>query len=1006
MSRHASLDVRYPLQSGAVTASCALAAAALVALLAGVAGPAAAATTVPRSLGGVVRDRQQRTGFICQEADPDNGSSVPGATVLLPPIRPETVCDAEGRFRVDGLTSERSEIRAQLAGLDRSAPESIGLTTDDATSLAIALSASSIGSPTPTTEAPETISGTVIGVERSPASGGAPHDAVRLVVLTTAETLAVALGPNWYVDAQEWVPTTGDGVVIAGRYVNDDRGVAFEAATVQAGERQLMLRSSDGSPAWAGQGAGHGRSRDRRHGRGYARIAARFDPGAERSRFVGVVRDASGLAVPGATVWVRPSGPTVATGADGTYAIAALRAGNYQLMAELPGFGQVSSEPVVINPGLEWSVDFVLAPELTEEVVVTGTRTERLLADVPIRTEIIGRPMLEAVTARTLADAVEFTPGIRVENDCQNCNFQQIRMLGLAGDYTQVLMDGQPTMSSLAMVYGVEQIPARMIERIEVVKGGGSTLYGSGAVGGIINIIPREPSRTGVFVENRVEVRKGLPSESFSASADWVAADRQTTATVFGQFDWVKPIDVDGDGFTELSDRRFNAFGGRVGRLAVGGRAKLTVDVARITEDRRGGNRLDLPPHEADLTEATWMTRHTGAVSWAHAINPLLDYRLAVSVASMDRDSYYGSGRDPNAYGQSENTVSVIDSQINHHLGSHVLSWGGQVHFDGLKDTQPSYGRVVDNAYRDVGIYAQDDWSFRSGWELVYGLRTDVHSALSDPVLSPRIALRYSPAAALTVRASLATGFRAPQVFDEDLHITQVAGEGQVIRLDPDLREERSMSWTVGTEWTPAVGRGRGLLEANVFRTRLRDLFHNVEADDPLTPEAEFLKVNLGRANVYGIETNLGWGVGTAFTVKGGLVVERARFDEPEPDFGSLDFFRTPDWYGNLVISSQTERVGDCFVGLRYTGPMKAPHYAGFIEEDRLEVTRPFWTVDASFSRPVLRAGERQLVLVLAVKNLANAYQEDLDQGMYRDAGYVYGPRSPRVLSLGVRVTF
>ena len=851
----------------------------------------------------------------------------------------------------------------------------------------------------------ETVSGTVIGVERAPAPAGAPHHGVRLIVSTANEMLTVILGPDWYVDTQQWMPGTGELVEIAGRHVDDDRGTAFEATAVRAGACQLALRLPSGVPLWAGRGTGHARGAAR--GRGYARIAVRRHRDAEGdSSITGVVRDASGLPVPGAAVGVAPSGHAVVTDEHGTYSIAALLTGRCRITAKLPGFAPVSSEPIMADAGLAWLVDFVLAPEFTEDVVVTGTRTEKLLANTPIRTDLIARPIMEAATVRTLADAVEFTPGIRVENDCQNCNFQQVRMLGLDGAYTQILVDGQPTMSSLAMVYGVDQIPARMIDHIEVVKGGGSALYGSGAVGGIINIIPHEPYRTGGVVEGRLEALEGSVSESVSVGGDWVASNQQTAATVFGQLDQLEPIDIDGDGFTELSRRKLRALGGRLARYLMDSRAKLTLDLSRISEDRRGGNLLQLPPHETDLTEATWMTRHTAAVSWFHTLSPLLDYRLVVSLANMDRDSYYGSGRDPNAYGESASTVSVVDAQINHRLGRHVLSWGGQGQIDSLQDAQPSYGRVVDEGYKSLGFYVQDDWSLHPGWELVYGFRADIHSALDEPILSPRGALRYSPDAALTVRASFGTGFRAPQVFDEDLHITQVAGEGQIIRLDPDLREERSTNWTLGAEWTPAVGRGRGFVEATLFHTRLRDLFHNVEADDPETPEAEFLKTNLGGARAYGIEANLGWGVGKAFKVQGGLVVQRARFDEPEPDFGSREFLRTPNWYGTLVVTFRTAVLGEGFLGLRYTGSMKAPHYAGFIDEDRLEITRSFWTLDASVSRSLLRRGERQLVLLLAGKNLTNAYQDDFDRGIDRDAGYVYGPRFPRSVSLTMKVSF
>ena len=126
------------------------------------------------------------------------------------------------------------------------------------------------------------------------------------------------------------------------------------------------------------------------------------------------------------------------------------------------------------------------------------------LRDAPVRTEVVSREFVEQIGARTLADAVEYTTGVRVENNCQNCNFSQVRLLGLEGPYTQILMDGQPTLSSLAQVYGLEQIPARLIDRVEVTKGGGTALLGPGSVGGVINVVTREPATRGAQFDTTI----------------------------------------------------------------------------------------------------------------------------------------------------------------------------------------------------------------------------------------------------------------------------------------------------------------------------------------------------------------------------------------------------------------------------------------------------------------------------------------------------------------------
>jgi outer membrane receptor for ferrienterochelin and colicins len=690
------------------------------------------------------------------------------------------------------------------------------------------------------------------------------------------------------------------------------------------------------------------------------------------------------------------------------YCLAGLSVGGHvSLTISLDGFRSETRIIDVPPRGDAVSVDVTLQPAgFTDDVVVTATRTSRRLQDVPVRTEVVDKTLMRAIAARTLADAVEYTTGVRVESNCQNCNFSQIRLLGLEGPYTQILMDGQPVISSLAQVYGIEQIPARMIERIEIVKGGGSALYGSGSVGGVVNVISREPARPSGLFESRIDVTEGRPNYSNSGSIDWASRDRRTNATGFLQLDEVRPLDITGDGFTEVSMRQLRAGGGRASRYLLDGRGKLSGELTVLSENRRGGDQLQLPPEQANIAE--WIdTRRVGAsTTWFHSVNRSLDYRLTLAVADTHRDSYYGTGQDPNAFGVTDNALVVADSQVNQYIGRHTVSWGGQFTHEDLLDEQPAYARLTDATYRNAGLFAQDAWAFAPGWELVYGLRADKHSTVDRVIASPRVALMVTPGENINIRASIARGFRAPQAFDEDLHLSSVGGEVRIIRLDPDLREERSTNYMVGAEWRPEAGKGQALFELNGFYTGLSDLFFARESDDPTTDAFEFLKINQGDARVYGMEANAGWGIGDEFILQGGVVFQRARYADPEPNFGSLDFFRTPHRYANLTATWTTERLGTVFAGIRYTGSMKAPHYAGYIDEDRLETTPSFVTLDASIAYPIYVTGNRRLTATLAGRNLTNAFQRDLDQGMFRDANYVYGPRFPRSVSAGLRVEF
>ncbi len=618
-----------------------------------------------------------------------------------------------------------------------------------------------------------------------------------------------------------------------------------------------------------------------------------------------------------------------------------------------------------------------------------------------MRTEVVPTRAIAQLIPRTLADTLAFTPGVRVEDNCQSCNFSQVRILGLDGAYTQFLLDGQPIVSSLAQVYGVEQIPARMVERIEIVKGGGSALYGSGSVGGVVNVIPREPSRSGGAVSVQTQAIDGRGNPSVDGVVDWVAADRTRLLSAYGQADRLRAVDLSGDGFTEIGTRRFDAAGARFAQYLIEGRGKLTADLHWMNEYRRGGDAIDRPETDAQIAERADTLGVTSSLVWFQTVSRAFDYRLSAAHAVIDRDTYYGAGGDPNAFGTSASTMLVVDTQFNHYAGRHVLSWGVQHAREQLVDEQPAYDRTVDETYTNTGVFLQDSWSFRPGWELLSGLRLDKHSALERAGVSPRLALLWSPRPALTFRTSASTGFRAPQVFDEDLHINAVNGESIIITNAPGLQKESSQSVLAGAEWRPPLGIGQGLLEVNVFHTRLDRLFFVRDVDIEATPIREFERTNLGGATVRGVELNLGWGIGDRVVLQGGVVRQQARYDDPEPDFGSRDFYRTPRT-SLVALATWKTTAADLLVAARYHDGMLVPHYAGYIGADRLERTPGFFELDASVARRLTDA----LTLVLTGKNLTNAFQRDFDQGPLRDSGYIYGPRFPRSIGASLKVEF
>lgn len=656
------------------------------------------------------------------------------------------------------------------------------------------------------------------------------------------------------------------------------------------------------------------------------------------------------------------------------------------------------------------------AQDLLDPLVVTGTRSERKLSEVPVRTEIVSREQIEQTQSKTLADALEWTTGVRVENDCQNCNFQQVRLLGLQGNFTQILSEGRPTLSSLASVYGVEQIPAALVERIEIVKGGGSALYGPGAIAGVVNIIPREPKENGGYLQYDYSTFGSGPNHLTGFGLDQVSEDGTMGFTTFGQYSTRSPYDHNGDGFSELGMQDMISGGVRAFWKPTDA-TRLVVDFMAAQEERRGGDQLDRPVTQAQVAEWIDSELYQGGIRWEQELNDKLSYELSLSGNFTQRDTYYGSGGDPNAFGNSESPVFQADALTRYKLHEDIeLSLGMQYQVEKLEDEQPAYNRFTDQSVENFGVLGQVEWDPAEKWNIVAGARLDINSELDDPVLSPRLSAKYQWLEDLALRGSYSSGFRAPQVFDEDLHITQVGGEAQVIRNAAGLQEETSQSIAFGFDWNPSLDADfipKGLtaddtspvtFEVNGFFTRLRDTFDIVENDDPGTPEKEFTRVNASDADVYGAEFNMVWAIRKDLRFDLGFVEQRSLFDAPSGDFGSRNFDRTPERYGVLGLTWAAPWC-EVFVGGKYTGPMEVPHYAGDIPADRLEKSPSFFAVDLAVSKS-FEIGENNLTLTAGVKNLFDDYQDDLDSGPNRDAGYVYGPRFPRMLHLGCKYQF
>jgi outer membrane receptor for ferrienterochelin and colicins len=668
---------------------------------------------------------------------------------------------------------------------------------------------------------------------------------------------------------------------------------------------------------------------------------------------------------------------------------------------------------VDLSAGSPVTVDIQLTQreKLRSSIVVTGTRTEHLAVDAPVRTDLIPESFLRREATRNIAEALTANvAGVRVENTCQNCGVTTVRLNGLDGSYTQILEDGLPTMSSVSMVYALDQIPTEFLQSIEIVKGGTSALYGPNAVGGVINLIRREPHRNFFRFDSQVGWQYGRPEQSVGLTGQ----TPKLPAGFLGDFYFRGinrvAVDRDRDGFTELPKRRLFGGGGTLHHHFFQGRGQLTFGGNTLDEHRRGGDHLDLLPEETFITEMIDSRRSSGFLRWRHSASASTFYTLATSLSYLRRNTYYGANFDAHAYGNTRNPVWATDAQLGHQTGPHTLMAGFQFWREQVEDNVPSYDRSFNQVFRNTGFYFQDEVKLKPRATIVAGLRADKSNTLGKWVASPRGNVRIGLSGNWILRFGASTGFRAPQIFDEDLHIMAVGGEGFVIENSPKLRKEGAWSWTSALDYMREVRGGHLQAGANFFWTKLNDVFVLEETAVPGGDFRKFLRVNGPGSHVRGVEFDLDWRINRNLVLRGGGTFQQARYQEPEPVFRSLRYFRAPNRYGFASIDVFLPHDMSIFATADFTGSMLAPHYAGYIPEDRLQKTPNFAVYSLLFSRAFdlsRRAGKRpRMRLYLKVSNLFDTYQRDLDKGPLRDAGYFCGPMSMRTLTLGMTMTF
>ncbi len=689
----------------------------------------------------------------------------------------------------------------------------------------------------------------------------------------------------------------------------------------------------------------------------------------------------------------------------------------------------------------------------------------------PAEVKSIDARRLEQVNATSLGDALPYTPGVQVENSCQTCGYTQVRLNGLAGPYTQILMDGQSIMGGLNAAYGLDHLPTALIERIEVLRGGGSAAYAANAVGGVVNVVTRRAQEQGwgAVQQSSIVPKGGGGDHLWRAHADWVSRPKPTSgqdkraerpapanATAFINHRLRTPYDHDGDGFSEVARLR----GTSVGLLMekrLSNTWRLRLNNLAIEEERRGGSDWHVPAPQARLSEEI-LQRSIATQLEANHRNERTkrETQFYLAQQSAQRKAYYGGAGDsipmphprsrgllgsmgewspwnaPHtaAYGRSTEGIIQAGFRVNAEpLAGWRLLAGSEMNHRNLVDALPQVERSISQQFLTWSRFVQVDGEPLPSWRIHLGWRNDgvrltgsfQQDTSSVPVFytgNPGIwrgSVRWQPIGSrLSMSIVRSGGYRAPQIFTEDLHVELVGGSVRSIRWSPELREERSVGYSFSAEYALGADETRCTITAEAFYTQLKRpmLLNDLESEfdggasiwqKSNGPDARILGVVMG---LIGATSGSDWQWDASFSIQKAQYASEVRLASGlDGELRSREVLRLPNCTGYLTLRRSLGKGWWMQYNQILSGAMWTTRTDAQTTGELMLIRSPALGQHDLWIEKIWKISPRlRLATETACQNLLNNYQKDLSVGSERDASYLYGPSMPRRISVRLRL--
>jgi outer membrane receptor for ferrienterochelin and colicins len=722
-----------------------------------------------------------------------------------------------------------------------------------------------------------------------------------------------------------------------------------------------------------------------------------------------------------ANVFLKGTQMGSATDSTGKFLIQNIPVGTYEVIVSSIGYDRAESA-ITLKANEQAVLNFELTSNSTslDEVVVSGTMKEVSKLESPVPVEVYTAKFFKANPTPSLFESLQNVNGVRPQLNCNICNTGDIHINGLEGPYTMVLIDGMPIVSGLSTVYGLTGIPQSLIERVEIVKGPASTLYGSEAVGGLVNIITKKPSSApivsaDVFATGWAEVNTDL-------GIKYNLGKKVQSLLGVNYFNYQKPIDNNNDGFTDVTlQNRISVFN----KLNIDRKNKKVFTIAGryLYEDRWGGDINWNPEFRGGNVvygESIYTSRWETFGIYQLPVKEMINFQFSAN--GHKQNSVYGD------------TPYIADQYIgfgqitwNKTLGKHDLLTGLAYRYTYYDDNTPATASA--DAMNPVnkpsvihlpGLFVQDEITFNPQNKLLLGVRYDYNS-LHGNVISPRLNYKWTSADKTNIlRVSAGNGYRVANVFTED-HAALTGA--RTVEFKGELQPETS--WNGNINFAKKIYTRKGLfigLDASAFYT----YFTNQILPDYETDPNKIIYGNLDGSSVSkGVSLNVDLAWQTGLKVLAGATLMDVSVDENGERFRQL---MTERFQGVWSIGYSFNTMG---LSVDYTGNLYGPMRLPLLSEldDRAEFS-PWWSIQNI--QLTKKAGDKWEIYG-GVKNLldftppANSIARPFDpfdenvtfdndgqviptpdnpNALTFDPTYVYAPNQGIRGFLGVRYTF